>query len=600
MVSVPSCGFDAFLLPHFECCNRLGGANVADSVRSATGFTGSSAIAIWTSSSKALFVDARYTLQAQDECPDFEVVECQSLHPKDTNLSKWIRNHVPASSTIITDFRYLSVADLRSWQREFCGYMFAECCLPATLEHLNNPSIPCVKSTSPEILIETYPLKYAGDDHLSKLEKLRERLRFEAKQTSIRADQHWGFLLASPEEIAWLLNLRLQNWQAFGFSPTFASFAYVTDRDCLLFVPSNTQFCFSIETDLPGVTVIPCCPSDHLDTVVASILNDAPDALLLIADQTPQSMFSALSPLNLCEVKLPSIRQQKNVIELDNAREVHRLESAAIIRLLAWISTANQLPTEMEISQKLEHFRHQYSRYKGPSFSSIIATGSHSAIVHYVSTPRTDTSLKANNVLLLDVGGHYWGGTTDMTRSLWLGPDKPSPDFRKAYIDVLRGHIALANLTFPDGEVTGGNIDAFARQFLWSHGQDYRHGTGHGVGNYLVVHEGPVSLSPRNTTPLQAKMIVSIEPGIYFKGQFGIRLENLYETVLKTNSKFCQFDALTLVPFDDRGVDTSTLTSLERQWLRDYHLRIMSEVLPYLQDDPLVVQWLMESLRPFL
>jgi Xaa-Pro aminopeptidase len=280
-------------------------------------------------------------------------------------------------------------------------------------------------------------------------------------------------------------------------------------------------------------------------------------------------------------------RSLKNATELANAEIVHAIEGAAITELLYWIhdrysKEGGDKISELDVSNKLEELRRCSDRYKGKSFESIIAYGENAAVVHYKPTKGNFSNFSTpNRVLLIDVGGHYLGATTDMTRTIWLG-DKSNKNVVEAYTSVLKGHIALATAKFPL-ETTGAQLDVLARQFLWQKQQDYGHGTGHGVGNYLAVHEGNMGISRRNLVPLEAGMILSNEPGFYKEGKYGIRLENLMK-VRQFGGEFLCFETLTLVPFDERLINFSRLSIEEKAWLKNYHEKVVEKLKPLLSN----------------
>jgi Xaa-Pro aminopeptidase len=237
--------------------------------------------------------------------------------------------------------------------------------------------------------------------------------------------------------------------------------------------------------------------------------------------------------------------------------------------------------SELDVSNKLEELRRCNNRYKGKSFESIIAYGGNAAVVHYKPTNNSSTFSVPNKVLLIDVGGHYLGATTDMTRTIWLG-EKCNKDVVETYTNVLKGHIALDTAKFPV-ETTGAQLDILARQFLWQNQQDYGHGTGHGVGNYLAVHEGNMSISRTNSVSLEAGMILSNEPGFYKEGEYGVRLENLMK-VCQFDGNFLCFKTLTLVPFDEKLIDFARLSTEEKFWLKNYHEKVIEKLKPHLSD----------------
>lgn len=589
----PSTTVNTFILPHFDRHRRLGGVSTDRFIRAVTGFTGSTAIAIWAPKGKAIVVDSRYTLQAKEECPEFEVVEGGSLRATDASLASWFLEHTPKEVVVATDLRLWSVEEIHGWLDAFPGLRFTDFSVESLAKVVaEDPDQLESPQATMDWCVEPYPLQYAGTSSTEKLKEIRTFLQ-QKTQEELGKKGAWGAIVASPEEIAWLLNLRAKNWQAFGCSPTFPSFAYLTDKDCTLFVPKGTQW--TLPEDLPNLKVETFDEKTQEDSLKPCIQQANPEVLWVELNHTPQRLAALLKTFTLRPFAWPPLRQCKNEVELKNTRDVHLAESAAVIRLLAWLEENDQPLTELDIANRLEEIRQEHPLYKGPSFPSIVAAGAHSAVIHYVPSEKTNAPWRRDSEpLLLDVGGHYLGGTTDLTRTLWLGKCPPSDLFQQAYTAVLRGHVALASLVFPCS-TTGRQVDALARQFLWRYGWNYKHGTGHGVGNYLAVHEGPVSLSPKNNTPLQSTMVLSIEPGVYFEGQFGLRLENLYEITPASDREdelFLRFLPLTFIPFDARCVNLEELTPFEREWLARYHTQMAERVSPLLKDHASALSWL--------
>ncbi|WP_198377361.1 M24B family metallopeptidase, partial [Neoroseomonas rubea] len=281
-------------------------------------------------------------------------------------------------------------------------------------------------------------------------------------------------------------------------------------------------------------------------------------------------------------------RACKNTVEREGARAAHRRDAAAMARFLAWF--AEEAPkgglTEISAAARLLAFRRDGEHFHAESFPAISGAGEHGAIVHYRVTPETDRRIAPDECYLIDSGGQYLDGTTDITRTLWTGPGPAPATLRDRATRVLKGHIALATLRFPAG-VAGPHLDALARRALWDAGLDYDHGTGHGVGSFLSVHEGPAAFSrAARVVPLREGMILSDEPGFYAQGEYGIRLENLLLVVpssIGAAKPFLEFETLTLAPFDRALIDATLLTQAEREWLDAYHARVLAEVAPLVE-----------------
>jgi Xaa-Pro aminopeptidase len=292
----------------------------------------------------------------------------------------------------------------------------------------------------------------------------------------------------------------------------------------------------------------------------------------------------------------------KNAVEQQGARNAHVRDAVAVCRFLQWVSehSARGGESDMSAAARLLALRQEEAGFRGESFPAISGAGEHGAIIHYRVTPESNRSIKPNEVYLIDSGAQYPDGTTDITRTLWTGPETAPDDVRQRATRVMQGHISIATLVFPSG-VSGAHLDAFARRALWAAGLDYDHGTGHGVGSYLSVHEGPVSLSRlARPVPIAAGMILSNEPGYYLPDHYGIRLENLLlvqpADLPNASTPFLRFETLTLAPFDTRLLDAAMMTPPERDWLDAYHARVLAEVGPMLEAKTRA--WLTEACAP--
>jgi Xaa-Pro aminopeptidase len=308
---------------------------------------------------------------------------------------------------------------------------------------------------------------------------------------------------------------------------------------------------------------------------------DAANTSIWFADTLREAGATVVNGADLCLVP----KARKNAVEQDGARAAHLRDGAAVSKFLHWIQTAGGRETEMSAAARLEAFRAEGKLWRGVSFPAISGAGEHGAIMHYRVTPESNRKINPNEVYLIDSGGQYLDGTTDVTRTIWTGPDAPPANIRDQYTRVLKGHIAMATAIFPEN-VAGVRLDAFARQALWQVGLDYDHGTGHGVGSYLSVHEGPISISPHLRPAVLAEgMIVSNEPGYYLPGSHGIRIENLVlvrPAETGGEKPFLRFEDLTLAPYDRVLIDAALLRPDERTWIDTYHARVLRAVGPQL------------------
>jgi Xaa-Pro aminopeptidase len=404
-------------------------------------------------------------------------------------------------------------------------------------------------------------------------------------------------LLTSLDDIAWLFNLRGGD---VAYTPVFLSYALITGHSALLFAQEQS-FSGEIRGKLEqsGVEL-----ADY--EAVEEVLSGLPDSTTLLADDRVLNyrLASCLpGTVQLLEERSPVVAMKavKNECEQEHERQAHIMDGVALTRFIYWLkhSVGREPMTEISAAEKLQELRSQQDGYLMESFAPIIAYGAHGAIVHYEATPQTDVPLQPRSFCLADTGGQYLQGTTDVTRTIALG--ELTPEEIHAYTVVLRGHLNLYGAVFLKG-IGGLNLDILARQPLWQEYLDYNHGTGHGVGYLLNVHEGPQRFHWRlrpgePIVPMEAGMITSDEPGLYLEGKFGIRHENLLLVVEDENDdRFLKFEALTLVPFDREAIDVSLLTDRELELLNDYHARVYRTISPYLVKEE--AEWLREATAP--
>ena len=438
-------------------------------------------------------------------------------------------------------------------------------------------------------------MEYAGEDTVSKLARIRKALR----------EQHAdGMLMASLDDIAWTLNLRGSDVHC---NPVFISYLLISSQTATLFIYEEKLTAEARQhLTACGVATAPY-------TAITEGLRRYPDYNILAdPDEVSYTLMKAiqsneltshLSPLisHLLRASspVPAMKAVKNDAEQRGFRQAMIRDGVALVRFLRWLKPAVEAggQTEMSVDRKLTALRAEQPLYQGPSFDTIAGYQTHGAIVHYEATPETDVPLKPEGLLLLDSGAQYIDGTTDITRTIALGP--VTDEQRRIYTLVLKGHIQLQMLKFPDG-ACGTQLDAVARRGLWKSGLNFLHGTGHGVGSYLNVHEGPHQIRMEyRPAPLHAGMTVTDEPGIYLEDRFGVRIENvlLAQPYMETEfGRFLQFETLTLCPIDTTPVDVTLLTDNERTWLNDYHQMVYDRLAPHL-DDP-DRQWLYATTRP--
>ena len=577
-------GLDGLLVPHEDEHQNeyLPGAN--DRLAWATGFTGSAGAAVVMADRAAVFVDGRYTIQvrAQVDASLFEICDLVV-----GGVPGWIEAHTRAGQVIGYDPRlhspdalgYLKNAAIRSG---------------ATLKSLDPNPLDVAwgadRPAQPAAPVRPHALEFAGEESAAKRTRLGEGLVAKGAEAAV---------LTAPASIAWLFNVRggdvsrtpLPLAQAIlnrdGSARLFLEPAKVTPE-----LPAWLGNGVSLETpaDLPGA--------------LAALKGKV---VLVDPAQSPAFYFDALEAAGARVLRgedpcaLP--RACKNPVEIAGSRSAHVRDGVALTRFLHWVATEAQalLPDEIEVASRLEAFREEVEGLSDLSFDTIAAAQGNAALPHYHPTEKTNTRTAPGTLLLVDSGGQYPDGTTDVTRTLAIGT--PSREMCERFTLVLKGHLALAALRFPAG-TTGSAVDAFARAALWSRGLDYDHGTGHGVGVFLGVHEGPhrIAKAP-NAVALQPGMIVSNEPGYYKEGAYGIRIENLqYVTSPRTipggDRPMLGFEALTLAPIDRTLILSDLLTAEERDQLDAYHARVLAEIGPHL--DAPVHAWLEGACAPIL
>lgn len=524
-----------------------------------TGFTGSAGLALVLPDRAAVFSDGRYTLQlAQQTDPALY----EPLHLTEQPPPAWLATH--ATGPVAYDPWLMS-------EESLVRYRDAGVTL---VEVAENPidQVWHDRPPAPQNPVVPHPLVYAG---LSSTEK---RSEVALKLAEARQD---AAILTDPASIAWLLNVRGGD---VAFTPFALGFAILhVDGTAQLFMDPVKLGPIVREWLGPGVS---CAGREALAPALQALQGqrvrvDPAGAPAWFAQTLRAAGATVVDGPDPCAVP----KACKNAVEQGGARAAHVRDAVALCRFLHWLETEGRGHTEMQAAAQLLAFRAEAPEFRGESFPTISGAGEHGAIIHYRASADSDRILGANEAYLIDSGAQYLDGTTDVTRTVWTGPGHPPDELRDRFTRVLQGHIALATARFPEG-VSGPHLDAFARRALWDAGLDYDHGTGHGVGSYLSVHEGPASISRLGKmVPLAPGMILSDEPGFYLPGQYGIRLENLLlvQTAPLGPRKFLQFETLTLAPFDTRLLRYDLLRSHEQKWLERYHARVGAEIGPLLQ-----------------
>ncbi|HYE45033.1 MAG TPA: aminopeptidase P family protein [Caulobacter sp.] len=573
-------GLDGLLVPHEDEHQNeyLPAAN--DRLAWATGFTGSAGAAVIMKDKAAVFVDGRYTLQVREQV-DQQLFEIRDL--VEGGVPAYVEQQ--AGAVIGYDPRLHSPDALANLKR--AADKAGATLKPVAPNPLDTAWAP-ERPPQPKAKVVPQPLEYAGEDSAAKRARIGEALKAQGADAAV---------LTAPASIAWLFNVRGGDVIR---TPLPLSQAVVrADGTARLFLDPD-----KVTPELPawlGNQVSLETPDD-LSPALAGLKGVK---VLVDPGQSSAWYFDTLEAAGATVIRgmdptaLP--RACKNDVEIAGTREAHRRDGAALTRFLHWLATEGQVnpPDEKEAVAKLEGFREATGALQDLSFNTIGACNGHGALPHYHPTERTNERARLGSLLLVDSGGQYLDGTTDVTRTVAIG--EPSEEMRRRNTLVLKGHLAIARLRFPPG-TTGSQIDAFARAALWSEGLDYDHGTGHGVGVYLGVHEGPhrIAKAP-NSIALQAGMIVSNEPGYYKDGEYGIRIENLEvvmpaEPIPGGERPMHRFEALTLAPIDKRLVDVELLSDIERAQFNAYHARVLREIGPLLDGE--AGEWLKDACAP--
>jgi len=563
---LPELRVDAVLVPRADEHQGEYVPASAERLKWLTGFSGSAGIAAITRRAGALFVDGRYTVQARSQVSK----ELEILQVPEARLSDWLRQKLRPGAAVGFDPRLHTVSEIERLTEALADRNIK---LKPLARNPVDRLWGAERPPAPMGKVRPHPLKYAGRAAEDKIAEI---------QKALKADGQDAVVLTLPDSIAWLFNIRGSDVQ---HNPVALAFAIVPAQSKPeLFIAqekldaeakAHLAFAKISEPEALGAKL------GQLKAAGKRVRLDPNTASWWVARQLggPQRIARAQDPCIL-----PKAR--KNEVEIKGARAAHLRDGAAVVRFLAWLD--REAPggrlDEITAARKLEEFRAETKALLDISFDTISASGPNGAIVHYRVTEATNRRLKSGELYLVDSGGQYLDGTTDITRTIAIG--RPSAEMRERYTLVLNGHIAIATARFPKG-TRGIDLDAFARRALWEKGLDYDHGTGHGVGSYLSVHEGPQSISRRGMAVLEPGMIISNEPGYYKEGAYGIRLENLVlvtkpEKVPGGDREMMSFETLTLAPFDRRLIKVDLLTPAEITWVDDYHARVRQMLAPQL------------------
>ncbi len=566
---------DAYLVPSGDPHQSEYLASHWQSRQWISGFTGSAGMLVVTPQHAGLWTDSRYFIQAEEELADSDIVLQKQVIPHAPEHIMWLVQHLDPGSTVGCDGKVFSVAQMNALEKAFNEKNIK---INYTLDLISE--IWTDRPDLPKAPVYEHAIQFTGLGRTDKIEQVRSKMK---------ADYH---LISTLDDIAWLTNLRSSDVTC---NPVAISYVMVAPDTTHLFIDLS-----KLDEDLKARLSADNISLHSYDDILP-FLSNLPSGknIHIHKGSTNISMYNAVASeqvvhgLNICM----GLKAIKNATERNHIEHAMIKDGVALTRLYRWLDSTldERSVSEVEVAEKLASFRSEQDGYKGESFGAIVGYKGNGAIVHYSAAPETCAMIEKTGILLLDSGGQYLDGTTDITRTTALGT--PTAEQKRNFTLVLKGHIALAKAKFPYG-TKGIQLDAFARQHLWQHGLNYGHGTGHGVGFFLNVHEGPQGFATSITTQrgssvLEPGMFTSNEPGFYKNGEYGIRIENLIftEEAEETDfGRFLQFKTVTLFPIDLNLVEASLLNESEKQWLNDYHQLVFEKLVPHLNEEE--VEWM--------
>ena len=575
-------GFTAFVFPSSDPHHSEYVADHWKSREWISGFSGSAGTAVVTLEHAALWTDSRYFIAAEKELngTGFQLMK---LRVEGTpSVSEWLASELSTYEKAVVglDGNVNSFAEVAAMEQELAtkGNITVRTDADPMAElWTDRPVIP-------DNMVSLHPLEYSGESTSSKVSRVRKHL------LDCGAD---GLLVTALDEIAWVLNLRGSDVHC---NPVFVSYLLISPENITLYI-NNVK----LPDDVKAYLMAEHIDVQAYESVVEGLRLYAGKSLLVDMCSSNYSLATAVPFEKVCSGVSPiaSMKAVKNKVEQDGFRAAMLRDGVAVVKFLAWLKSAVEAggQTEISLDDRLTALRAEQPKFKGISFDTIVGYEAHGAIVHYEATPETDIPVQPHGLVLIDSGAQYLDGTTDITRTIALG--ELSEEQRRVYTLVLKGHIQLDRCRFPAG-ACGSQIDALARAPMWREGYNYMHGTGHGVGSYLNVHEGPHQIRMEwRPAPLQAGMTVTNEPGIYLEGKFGVRIENTLLIVPAESTAFgdfLKFETLTLAPIDTAPIVLEMLSTEEREWLNNYHRRVYESLSPYLEGNE--KEWLRKATLP--
>lgn len=571
---------DAYIIPSFDAHQSEYVAEHWKCRQWISGFTGSAGTIVITLEDAGLWTDGRYYIQAEKQLESSGIRLFRMMDPGVPFYTEWLADVLKEGSIVGFDGNVFSIDMVKKMEEDIKAKKI--------VLKMNQDLIGDLWEDRPEIpkgLIFTHDVKYAGKSRVEKLNEIREEMKKKGANY---------YILTSLDDIAWLLNIRGADVPN---NPIAIANVIVEEHKCYLFIDScKVPPLVKLELEAEGIEL----KANHeIQTFLENLSGG--DAVILDTNKTNIRLYNAINS-NTKKIESPNITTNlkaiKNEVEIKNLKWCEIKDGLAMVKFIKWLknSVDKEEITEITAEERLEDFRSGQEGFVGPSFDTIAGYKEHAAMMHYKANKETQYTLKNEGLFLIDSGGQYYDGTTDITRTIVLG--KLTDEQKRDFTLVLKGFIALSSVKYLYG-ATGSNLDVLARQPIWQYGLDYKCGTGHGVGFFLNVHEGPQSIrNDNNNVKLEKGMIITNEPGIYLEGKYGIRIENMMLVVEDEKTEFGQFmkfEAITYCPIDLAGINKEMLTESEKQWLNNYHQEVYTKLAPYLNEEERV--WLSEETR---
>ncbi|MFF2752492.1 aminopeptidase P family protein [Psychrobacillus sp. NPDC058041] len=571
---------DAYIIPSFDAHQSEYVAEYWKCRQWISGFTGSAGTVVITLDDAGLWTDGRYYIQAEKQLESSGIRLFRMMDPGVPSYTEWLAEVLKEGSNVGFDGNVFSINMVKKMEKDLKAKRI--------VLKMNQDLIGDLwedREDIPKGPIFTHEVKYAGKSRVEKLNEVREEMKFKGANY---------YILTSLDDIAWLLNIRGADVPN---NPVVIANVIIEEHKCYLFIDScKVSPSVKLELEAEGIELK---ENHEIQTLLENLSGE--DAVILDTNKTNIRLYNAINSTTK-KIESPNITTNlkaiKNEVEIKNFKWCEIKDGLAMVKFIKWLKNSVDKVeiTEITAEERLEDFRREQEDFVGPSFDTIAGYKEHAALMHYKANKETQYTLKNEGLFLIDSGGQYYDGTTDITRTIVLGnlTDEQKRDFTL----VLKGFIALSSVKYLYG-ATGSNLDVLARQPIWQYGLDYKCGTGHGVGFFLNVHEGPQSLrNDNNNIILEKGMIITNEPGIYLEGKYGIRIENMMLVVEDEKTEFGQFmkfEAITYCPIDLAGINKDMLTESEQQWLNNYHQEVYTKLAPYLNEEERV--WLREETR---